>query len=247
MNDRRGQALADRLTAAERERRWPNIRPKDAATLIIIDRTGRDPKVLMGRRHHGHRFMPGKFVFPGGRTDPSDSRIAVASGLHPHEEAKLTAGAGRTSLARARAIALSAIRETYEEAGLLIGEKAPFAAGKAEWQAFADHGVRPALSGLRLIARAITPPGRVRRFDTRFFSAWRGDVAVELPGGGPTNELEELVWLPLSEARNADIPDITRTVLGELEKRLAGDPKLSPGGPAPFYRMIGKRFVRELL
>ena len=74
---------------------------------------------------------PGKFVFPGGRTDPADSRVAVASGLHPHEEAKLIAGAGRTSLARARAIALSAIRETYEEAGLLIGEKGPFAAGKA--------------------------------------------------------------------------------------------------------------------
>jgi 8-oxo-dGTP pyrophosphatase MutT (NUDIX family) len=222
-------------------------RPRDAATLILIDRNGGDYRVLMGRRHERHAFMPGKFVFPGGRTDPSDSRIVVASGLHPHEEAKLTAGAGRTSLARARAIALSAIRETYEEAGLLIGEKGPFVAGKAEWQAFADHGVRPALAGLRLIARAVTPPGRVRRFDTRFLSAWRGDVAVELPEGGPTNELEELVWLPIAEAKRADIPEITRTVLGELQKRLADDPGLDPGGPAPFYRMIRKRFVRELL
>ena len=171
----------------------------------------------------------------------------MASGLHPHEEAKLIAGAGRTSLARARAIALSAIRETYEEAGLLIGEKGPFAAGKRDWQAFADHGVRPALAGLRMIARAVTPPGRVRRFDTRFLSAWRDDVAVELPEGGPTNELEELVWLPIAEAKHADIPEITRTVLGELEKRLADDPRLDPGGPAPFYRMIRKRFVRDLL
>ena len=223
------------------------LRPRDAATLILIDSKGGKFHVLMGRRHMRHAFMPGKFVFPGGRTDPSDSRVLVASGLHPHEEAKLTAGAGRTSLARARAIALSAIRETYEEAGLLIGEKAPFAAGKAEWQAFAEHGVRPALAGLRLIARAITPPGRVRRFDTRFLSAWKSDVAVELPDGGPTNELEELVWLPLAEAKGADIPEITRTVLGELEKRLAGDPDLNPGGPAPLYRMIRKRFVRELL
>jgi len=223
------------------------LRPRDAGTLILLDRKGGKFHVLMGRRHMRHAFMPGKFVFPGGRTDPSDSRVVVASGLHPHEQAKLTAGAGRTSLARARAIALSAIRETYEEAGLLIGEKGPFAAGKAEWQAFAEHGVRPALAGLRMIARAVTPPGRVRRFDTRFLSAWKSDVAVELPEGRPTNELEELVWLPIGEAKEADIPEITKTVLSELEKRLANDPTLSPGGPTPFYRMIGKRFVRELL
>lgn len=223
------------------------LRPRDAATLILLDRKGGDFRVLMGRRHMRLAFMPGKFVFPGGRTDPADSRVAVASDLHPDEVAKLTAGTGRTSLARARAIALSAIRETYEEAGLLIGDKAPFTAGKGEWQAFAEHGVRPTLSGLRMIARAITPPGRVRRFDTRFLGAWKDDVAVELPGGGPTNELEELVWLPLAKAKDADIPPITRTVLDELEKRLADDPRLSPGGPVPFYRMIRKRFVRELL
>ena len=223
------------------------LRPRDAATLILLDRKGGDVRVLMGRRHMRHAFMPGKFVFPGGRTDPSDSRVVVASALHPHEEAKLVAGSGRTSLARARAIALSAIRETYEEAGMLIGEDGPFVAGKAEWQAFADHGVRPALAGLRMIARAITPPGRVRRFDTRFFGAWRGGVVVELPEGGPTDELEELVWLPIAEAKQADLPEITRTVLGELEKRLADDPELDPGGPTPFYRMIRKRFVRELL
>jgi 8-oxo-dGTP pyrophosphatase MutT (NUDIX family) len=223
-------------------------RPRDAGTLILLDREGGDGvRVLIGRRHMRHAFMPGKFVFPGGRTDPSDSRVAVASSLHPGEEAKLVAGIGRTSHARARAIALSAVRETYEEAGLLIGENGSFTTAKAEWQAFADHGVRPALRGLRLIARAITPPGRVRRYDTRFLAAWRGDVVVELPDGGPTDELEELVWLPLVEARQADVPEITRTVLGELERRLADDPALSPGGPAPFYRMIGKRFVRELL
>lgn len=245
--DGMSKAQVDKADARDRALGPGPLRPSDAATLVLLDRKGGDFHVLMGRRHMRHAFMPGKFVFPGGRTDPSDSRVAIGPGLHPQEEAKLTAGVGRTSLARARAIALSALRETYEEAGLLIGEKAPFVAGKAEWQAFADHGVRPALSGLRLIARAITPPGRVRRFDTRFLSAWKSDVVVELPGGGPTNELEELVWLPLAEAKNADIPDITRAVLGELEKRLADDPQLTPGGPTPFYRMIRKRFVRELL
>ena len=223
------------------------MRPRDAATLMLLDRSGGGGfKVLMGRRHARHAFMPGKFVFPGGRTDPADARIAVAADLHPEVWQKLTAG-NRLTPARARAIALSAIRETYEEAGLLIGAKGPFATVKPDWQGFAEHGVQPSLETLRLVARAITPPNRVRRFDTRFFVAWREDVAVALPDGGPTNELEEIVWLPLADAKAADIPEITRMVLDDLEHRLAEDPELAPGGPVPFYRLVGKNFTRELL
>ena len=107
--------------------------------------------------------------------------------------------------------------------------------------------MQPSLEGLRFVARAITPPGRVRRFDTRFLAIWRDSVAVELAGGGPTNELEELVWLPLAKAREMDVPTITRTILGEVEDRIARDPNLSPGGDVPFYRMIGNSFVRSLL
>jgi 8-oxo-dGTP pyrophosphatase MutT (NUDIX family) len=223
-------------------------RPRDAATLILLDRRDKDVLVLMGRRSARHAFMPGKFVFPGGRTDPADSRVAVATGLHPEEESRLCASPGRTGVARARAIALSAIRETYEEAGLLIGKKGAFATARRDWQGFVEHGVQPSLEAVRFVARAITPPGRVRRYDTRFLSAWRSEVAVELPEGGPTNELEELVWLPLEQARKADIPTITRSILDELEKRLAVDPNLRPGGwPVPFYRLVRNRFIRDLL
>jgi 8-oxo-dGTP pyrophosphatase MutT (NUDIX family) len=223
-------------------------RPRDAATLILLDRKGDEFRVLMGRRHMRHAFMPGKFVFPGGRTDPADSRIPVAGALPAEEEAKLTARAGKVGAARARAIALSAIRETYEEAGLLIGRRGAFATGKPDWQGFVSHGVQPSLDTVRFIARAITPPGRVRRYDTRFLAVWREEVAVELPEGGPTNELEEQVWLPLAEAAQADIPTITRTILGELEKRLAYDPLLRPGGgEVPFYRLVRGRFTREAL
>lgn len=223
------------------------MRPRDAATLILLDRRGDETFVLMGRRHARHAFMPGKFVFPGGRTDPHDSRIPVAEQLHPAEEAKLVGTGNRASAARARAIALSAIRETYEEAGLLIGRKGSFSTVRPEWQDFVRHGVCPSLDTLRFIARAVTPPGRVRRFDTRFLAAWRSDVAVALPDGGPTNELEELVWLRLAEAKQADIPTITRTILEELEGRLAQDPHLQPGAPVPFYRMLRNRFHRELI
>jgi 8-oxo-dGTP pyrophosphatase MutT (NUDIX family) len=221
------------------------IRPRDAATLILIDRSGEEPKVLMGRRHPRHAFMPGKFVFPGGRTDRGDGRVAAAASLHPLEIDKLRT-LSRITVRRSEAIALSAIRETYEEAGLLIGRRGAFSAPVAEWSGFAEHGVQPAVERLRFVARAITPPGSVRRFDTRFFVAWRDDVAVELPAG-TSNELEEIVWLPLAEAQRADVPLITKTVLEGLEARLAVDPDLAPGGAVPFYRMIGNRFRRDVI
>lgn len=223
------------------------MRPRDAATLILLDRGRSGFKVLMGRRHERHAFMPGKFVFPGGRTDPADSRIAVAEGLHPDEERKLIGTAARASAARARAIALSAIRETYEEAGLLIGDSGPFETARRDWHGFAEHGVRPSLAGLRYVARAITPPGRVRRFDTRFLAAWKESVAVALPHGGPTDELEEIVWLSLDDAMNAEVPSITRTVLEHLKARLESDAGLRPGAQVPFYRMVRNRFVKDIL
>lgn len=223
-------------------------RPRDAATLILLDRRGKDVCVLLGRRHKGHAFMPGKFVFPGGRTDPNDSRVPVASALDPAEEAKLIGLGSRASAARARAIALSAIRETYEEAGLLIGSRGAFATNKPDWQGFVEHGIQPSLAGLRFVARAITPPGRVRRFDTRFLSIWKDEVALELEDGGPTHELEELVWLPIAEAKRADIPTITRTILGDLETRLDVDPELRPGGgEVPFYYLRNNRFQRDII
>lgn len=220
-------------------------RPRDAATLILLDRKGGDTRVLMGRRHMRHAFMPGKFVFPGGRTDAGDSRVPVAAGLHPQVESKIANS--RVSATRARAIAISAVRETYEEAGLLIGRAGAFETAKPDWRGFADHNVVPTLDGLRFIARAITPPGRVRRFDTRFLATFRDEVAVELPDGGPTDELEEIMWVPLKEAIEADIPAITQTILRDLTARLSDDPELSPGVAAPFYYMRNNRFRRDLL
>ncbi|QDZ03445.1 NUDIX hydrolase [Nitratireductor mangrovi] len=245
--DGMSRAEVDRVESKDFALGGKPMRPRDAATLILLDRDRGQTRVLLGRRHRAHAFMPGKFVFPGGRTDPADSRIVTAAPLHPDEERRIAGDGARATPARARAIALSAIREAYEEAGLMIGRREAFATRNPGWEAFAEHGIQPTLDRLRFVARAITPPGRVRRFDTRFLSAWRSDVALELPDGGPTNELEELVWLPLPEALEAEIPAITRTVLGELQARLKDDPELSPGGEAPFYRMLHNRFVRVLV
>ncbi len=221
------------------------LRPRDAATLILIDPSGKVPLVLMGRRHSKHSFMPGKFVFPGGRTDPTDARVKAGTALSPAVEVQLTAGG--VSPARARAIAMSAIRETYEEAGLLIGRRNTFQTSRPDWQGFAENGVVPGLDQLRYFARATTPPGRVRRFDTRFLAAYRNDIAVALEGGGPTGELEELAWLPIAEAIELDLPYITRTMLRLLQERLAEDPLLTAPRPVPYYRMRHGRMISDPL
>lgn len=222
-------------------------RPCDAATLLVLDRHRGQTRVLMGKRASRHAFMPGKFVFPGGKTDASDARIPILTNLHPDVEMRIIGASKRVTPARARAIALSAIRETYEEAGLLFGRVQDFATKHEGWQGFAEHSVFPDLGGLRFIARAITPPGRIRRYDTRFFALWRDDVALELEDGGPTKELEELSWLPLAEASQIDIPSITRMILQDLESRLSDDPLFEKHAGAPFYRLVNNVFQRDII
>src|SRR5262249_56340986 len=78
--------LVRRMNEAARDLSSPVVRPKDAATLILVDRTSERPKVLLGRRHQNHKFMPGKFVFPGGRVEPADRRMAKGTHLAPQVE-----------------------------------------------------------------------------------------------------------------------------------------------------------------
>jgi 8-oxo-dGTP pyrophosphatase MutT (NUDIX family) len=236
----------DRLNALARSTpTHPTIRPKDAATLIILDRSGPEPKVLLGRRHEGHAFMPGRFVFPGGRVEAADARMASASELDPKAVAKLMRGA---SAQKARALALAAIRETFEETGLMLGVKRasqPIATGGL-WCAFADAGVYPDLAGFHFVARAITPPGLSRRFDTRFFTVDAQAIAHRLDGiVGPQAELVELLWAPIAETATLGLHAITATVLDELEARIAAG--LTHDLPVPFYRARNGRFIRELL
>jgi 8-oxo-dGTP pyrophosphatase MutT (NUDIX family) len=241
--------LADPLTGAQSERRWPNLRPKNAATLIIIDRTGREPKVLMGRRHAGHKFMPGKFVFPGGRIELGDRHMPVAGALHPRAEAALAHRVTRPPHNIGRALALAAIRETFEETGLLLGTKehgAPDNTPEGPWRAFRERGVMPDLDALQFVGRAITPPRRPKRFDTRFFAADRRAIADETPGVvGPDSELVELTWVTLKDAQDLDLPRITAAMLEELRQRLAQG--FGPDLPVPFYFMRHNKTVREVL
>jgi 8-oxo-dGTP pyrophosphatase MutT (NUDIX family) len=226
----------------------PNVRPKDAATLILLDRTGPVPKVLMGRRHQSHVFLPGKFVFPGGSVDPEDRMMTAAAPLDPRAEAKLMRQMQRPSAAKARAYALAAVRETFEETGLLLGRKrdTPSSAPPGPWSKFAAAGVQPDLSTMHFIARAITPPGRSRRFDTRFFTADVSAIAHRIEGvTGPEAELTELVWMPLTETRQLGVLAITELVLEDLQAQIEAG--FSHDLPVPFYRLKHGRRSRELI
>lgn len=212
-------------------------RPKDAATLILTRSGGAGPEVLMGRRAKGHVFMASKWVFPGGRVERTDAGAAAGTELSLADAGRLTR---EVSPRRARALALASVRETFEETGLLLAEPAPPVSVAGPWREFRAAGALPDLAALSYVARAITPPGRSRRFDARFFMASAEALLHPEPTVG-SGELDEIAWLPLEDARQLDLPAITRFVLAEVAERL-----IRPDRPLPFVRMVRGRHVVEL-
>ncbi|MFD1198906.1 NUDIX hydrolase [Brucella gallinifaecis] len=235
------------------------LRPRDAASLLLIDRSEHVPRILMGRRHPSLAFMPGKYVFPGGRADSNDGNIKAATELSAEDTIKLVNGMGsRASQRRARALGLCAIRETFEETGLKFARVAAtrnlsskginYSANK-NWIEFLDGGALPALSALRYFARAITPPGNIRRFDTRFFIAFR-DSMPELASQRlvPSGELQDLDWVAIDEVDKLDVARITQTILKEAQMLLTDlRHDLPPNIPVVQYSKRHGRFVREVI
>jgi 8-oxo-dGTP pyrophosphatase MutT (NUDIX family) len=172
----------------------------------------------------------------------------VAAPIPPQLEANLIQGSPKITPSRARALAVAAIREASEETGLCLGRKAAGASNlKGPWQPFAEAGLLPDPSSLFLVARAITPPGRVRRFDTRFLTAEASAIAHRVEGViHPEAELVELVWVELGSKPLADLHAMTRQVLGELERRLKAGP-LRHDAAVPFFHSVGGKHQMDLL
>ncbi len=204
-------------------------RPKDAATLILIQHTHAGPKILMGRRASGHSFMPDKYVFPGGKVDRSDRFVEAHDELSAQSAEDLSK-ANKTR--HPRAFALAAIRETWEETGLLIGKPGALAVRTldAGWTSFAAAGVAPHLRPLHFFARAITPPQRHKRFDARFFIANADEALYDMRPARDGAEMEDLRWFSLDEAFTLDLPNVTRFILSEVQTRLKTPEK--PHAPA---------------
>jgi 8-oxo-dGTP pyrophosphatase MutT (NUDIX family) len=208
---------------------------RDAATLIIVRRDGPEPRVLMGQRGAGAVFMPSKYVFPGGAVEAADRLDTVPAPLDPETAARLAAHAAEGV---GPALARAAIRETFEETGLALGRPDPAATGRAAlapepWRPFLARGLRPGTEALRFVFRAVTPPGRTRRFDARFFLA-AADALADDPDdlARASGELRHLTWIGLGEARRLEMPFITEIVLSEIGDILASG---SAGRRVPFF------------
>jgi 8-oxo-dGTP pyrophosphatase MutT (NUDIX family) len=205
-----GDKTAARLADIEAGRAAP-AEPRDAATVMVLRSppggTRPDVEVLMLRRTATMKFAPGAYVFPGGSVDPADYGAEIGwQGPSPEE---FGARLGATAEV-ARALVCAAVRETFEESGVLLagapGGSLAAPAGQsweADRMALANGTLTLAelLSGRGLVLRAdllvpwtrwITPVGESRRFDARFFAA-------ALPDGqeavGHEAESDHVAWL----------------------------------------------------
>lgn len=214
------------------------VEPVDAATLILL----RGDQVLMGLRSKKHIFMPNVYVFPGGRTDEDDQQLRSARRLAPVNIERMGLSVGAE---RAEAIGLTAIRETYEETGLIVGHRADSVeVNNAGWKNFYQNGFEPALDQLNYFARAITPVGSPRRFDARFFLADASIAKGELLSNG---ELLDLQWIDLQNASELKLPTVTALVLELLKCKVSGEIDRGEAIAAEFESRHGREVFEYFL
>ena len=206
------------------------VRPRHAASLVLLRDGPAGITVLMGRRGPSARFMPGYYVCPGGRVAADDR----AKWRGERGEPRAANGATLHRLARA------ALRETFEETGILVGLPAA-SAGPAPGfpieAAYAARGVAPDLGLLTYIGRAITPTASPMRFDTRFFLA---DGSYVVGGHADSVELDDVAWHEADPAADRAMSGVTRFMLARALAVWHGD-----AAPAPLYRHIRNRAYIE--
>ena len=197
--------------------RMSPVRPHDAASLVIHRTRAGHFEVLMGRRGSKARFKPGVYVFPGGGLDRADYRAQPA---RPLAEDLVPQLAVANSQAKANALAMAAVREAREEAGLMFGVPGSVGAvSHATWDEFRRADLAPDLGALQFLGRAITPSHQPLRYHARFFAAPAEMFSGELAGDG---ELEDLRWIRIADTASLDMMEVQKLVLDTLVQRLAG-------------------------
>ncbi len=225
------------MTSTDTKARYP----RDAASLILLRHTAGEPEILMGRRPKKQAFMPDVFVFPGGAVDRRDGFAEAADDYHPVVHGALTR---HCTPHRARALGLAAIRETYEETGLMFGAPGVWNGNRPAtgWDAFAQAGIRPALGSLGFVARAITPKGPPRRFHARFFVGDARHLHGELKA---TDELLDVAWFSYSALETLPMASVTELVIKEVRLALDRQPEEDSQRGVPLItRRMGKRIIR---
>ena len=208
------------------------VRPRDAASLILLREGKSGLEVLIGRRGAGARFMPGRYVFPGGRVTASDSRAWEGE-------------SDEGEVAPFLALKHAALRETFEETGLVVGRSVNrLALGNGEAlspveQAYRARGVAPAPDLLRLVGRAITPTASPIRFHARFFVADGRHAAGALV---PCEELDDLRWHPVDGEPPGTMQNVTRFMLRCAVEAWRGQ---APPEPPLYWHRGARSLVRH--
>ncbi len=214
------------------------VRPRDAASLILLCLEGREHRVLVGRRPPEARFLPGCYVFPGGAVEPDDSRARPASALNAGMVDSMAVGGKGI---RALGLAMAAVRETFEETGLLLAEPGDVGPVRSpSWSAIRAHGVAPALHRLAYVGRAITPVPSPIRFHARFFVA---DAQYTTGALGGDSELEDLHWCSVNELARLPTIDVQSFMLAHAIATLTGNDSKTTGTPL-FTQRAGQRHIR---
>lgn len=227
------------MTVAPRNDAPRDIAPiRDAATIILLRREAGEASVLMGQRGKAAVFMPSKYVFPGGAMDPTDCDEALASPPDPISADRLLMFPRDGSAATPAALTAAALRELAEETGLLLGRPG----SGSGIDAYRSAGQLPDASRLHYVFRAVTPPGRPRRFDARFFLADAAELSCDADDfSRACDELSHLHWVRLDRVRDLDLPFVTEVVLSEIAAilRSAGDGPIIAPGTVPFFDNTG--------
>jgi 8-oxo-dGTP pyrophosphatase MutT (NUDIX family) len=215
------------------------VKPRDAGSLIVWREGPEGAEVLMGRRSRKAAFVPDFFVFPGGRLDPADGAVRPAT---PLDSGAVTRMGVRGDAALAEALALAAVRETFEETGLLLAEIGDVGeVSHPEWAQWKARDLAPGLHRLRYFGRAITSPSSPIRFHARFFVARAGELQGEIAGSG---ELSELAYYPATEVlANMPVVDVTEFMLNRIIAFAADPLRFETRTPIFSYRDDGP-FVR---
>ena len=218
----------------------PTKKPRDAGSLILYRKKNEEIFILMGRRPPSQKFMPDIFVFPGGAVERDDGYMEYTEDLNNQTKKRLTK---YCSIHRARAIALAAVRETFEETGIMLGDKKQnfIKHHHNTWKFFEEKKIKPRLDFLKFIARAITPKQQSKRFDARFFLS---DSKLSNGSISKNNELLDIDWYPLDLIiTTLPLAQVTKLVLRETIEILDENPALHNKIPI-FSRRMGKRQIR---